>query len=166
MNKALHAQQFKLQGKYSIHASLIEEALAAVKAADAEAQCRHQELLDVQCACQAEIEVAVGRAIEQYKVQLGNAKSSQQSKDRKHQLGIQKLQSKIQLLEVSLASQVNLPSVGVTHSHNGSVLCKKVLNFIPGTVNKQHGAVQYDSQDQAFSFHKQVRFEDGTNSPD
>ena len=98
---------------------------------EAEAQCRHQELLDVQCGCQAEIEAAVSRAIEQYKVQLSNAQSSLQTKDHEHQLVIQKLQSKIQSLEVSLASQVNLPSVGVTHSHDGSDLCKEVFNFMP-----------------------------------
>ena len=40
--EALHAQQVKLQGKYSTQASLIEEALAAIKAVEAEAQCRCQ----------------------------------------------------------------------------------------------------------------------------
>ena len=34
------------------------------------------------------------------------------------------------------------------------------------TVNKQRGMAWYDSQDQAFTFHKQVRFENGSSSPD
>ena len=91
--------------------------------------------------------------VEQYKVQLSTAQSSLQTQDHEHQLAIQKLQSKIQLLEVSLASQVNLPSMGVTQSHSGSGLCNEVFNFIPGTVNKAvgHGA-WYDSQDQAVFF--------------
>ena len=49
---------------------------------------------------------------------------------------------------------------------DGLGLCSEVFNFIPGTVNKQWGAAWYDSQDQAFSFHKQVRFENVTGSPD
>ena len=164
--QALHAQQVKLQGKYSTQASLIEEASAAIKAAEAEAQHRHQELLDVQHSHQAEIKAAVSRAIEQYKVQLSTAQSSMQSKDHEHQRVIQKLQSKIQSLEVSSASQVNLPSVGVSHTQDGPGLCSEVFNFIPGTVNKQHGAAWYDSQDQAILFHKQVWFKDRTSSPD
>ena len=113
-----------------------------------------------------EIETAVSRVAEQYKVQLSTAQSSLQTQDHEHQLVIQKLQSKIQSLEVLLASQVNLPSMGITHSHDGSGLHNEVFNFMPGTVNKQRGMAQYNSQDQAFSFHKQVRYEDGTSSPD
>lgn len=36
--EALHAQQLELQGKYSMQAYLIEEALPAIKPAEAEAQ--------------------------------------------------------------------------------------------------------------------------------
>ena len=43
------------------------------------------------------------------------------------------------MLEVSLASQVNLPYVGVTQSHNSSGLRNEVFNFMLGTVNKQWG---------------------------
>ena len=68
--------------------------------------------------------------------------------------------------KVSLASKANLPSVGVTHPHDVSDLYKEVFNFMLDTVNKQPGVAWYNSQDQAFSLHKQVRFEDGTNSPD
>ena len=124
-------------------------------------QQRHQELLDAQHDHQAEIESAVSRAVEQYKVQLSTAQSSLETQDHEHQLKIQKLQDKIQSLEVSLANQVNIPSMGVTQSHHGSGLCKEVFNFMLGMVNKEQGTVRYDSQDQAFSFHKQVRFKDG-----
>ena len=68
-------------------------------------------------------------------LKLSTAQSSLQVKDCEHQQAIQKLQDKIQLLELSLASQVNLPSVG--GSHNGSGLQDEVFNFIPGTVNRQ-----------------------------
>ena len=80
----------------------------------------HQELLDERCDCKAEIESAVSRVVEQYKVQLSTAQSSLQAWDHEHQLAIQKLQDKMQSLEVSLASQVNLLSVGTTQPHDGT----------------------------------------------
>ena len=89
-----------------------------------------------------------------------------QSNNCEHQLAIQKLQSKIQSFKVSSASQVNLPSMGVSHMQDGPCVCSEVFNFVPGTINKQQGAAQYDSQDQSFLFCKQVRFEDGTDSLD
>ena len=45
-------------------------------------------------------------------------------------------------------------------------LCQEVFNILPSTVNQRRGAAQYESQDQAFSFHKQVRFEDNNSSPE
>ena len=45
-------------------------------------------------------------------------------------------------------------------------LCEEVFNILPGTMNHHRGAAQYHSQDQPFSFQKQVRFEDNTSSPD
>ena len=50
-------------------------------------------------------------------------------------------------------------------SHSRSGLCQEVFNILPGTVNPRRGAAQYESQDQAFSFHKQVWFEDNNSSP-
>ena len=67
-------------------------------------------------------------------------------------------------LEISLASQTSLPSVG--SSPNEAGLCEEVFNILPGTVNQCRGAAQYHSQDQPFSFQKQVRFKDQTSSPD
>ena len=46
-------------------------------------------------------------------------------------------------------------------------LHSQIFGYVLGTVNTKRGAVKYDSQDQAFSFsHKQVRFQDGSSSPD
>ena len=164
--EVLHVQQVELQSKYSTQSYLMEKALAAIKAAKAEVQQWHQEFLDAKCDCQSEIESAVSRAVEQYQVQLSTAQSSLQAQDCEHQLAIQKLQDKIQSMEVLLSSQVNLLSVGVSPSHDGVGLCSEVFNFMLGTVNKQRGMAWYDSQDQAFSFQKQVRFEDETSSLD
>ena len=48
-----------------------------------------------------------------------------------------------------------------------SGLREEVFNILPGcTVNQHRGAIQYNLQDQAFSFHKQVRFEDNSSSPE
>ena len=41
-----------------------------------------------------------------------------------------------------------------------------MFNILPGTVNPCRGAAQYECQDQAFSFLKQVRFEDNNSSPE
>ena len=68
------------------------------------------------------------------------------------------------MLELSLAGQASLPSVGTSHTRSG--LCEEVFNILPGTVNQHRGAAQCQSQDQAFSFHRQVRFEDNTSSPE
>ena len=48
---------------------------------------------------------------------------------------------------------------------SGTALQEEVFNLIPGMVNQCRGAAQYNSQDQAFSFQKQVRFKQGS-SPD
>ena len=44
-------------------------------------------------------------------------------------------------------------------------LCE-VFNILPGTVNQCRGVTQYHSQDQPFSFQKQVKFENNTSSPE
>ena len=67
-------------------------------------------------------------------------------------------------LELSLASQASLPSVG-SSSPSEARLCEEVFNILPGTVSQCRGAAQYNSQDQPFSFQKQVRFKDNTSSP-
>ena len=69
----------------------------------------------------------------------------------------------MQALELSLAGQATLPSVVPSHSRSG--LRQEVFNILPGTVNPRRGAAQYESQDQAFLFHKQVWFKDNNSSP-
>ena len=43
---------------------------------------------------------------------------------------------------------------------------EEIFNYLPGTVNTQRGAAVYKSQDQPFSFQKQVRFGDRSQRPD
>ena len=81
---------------------------------------------------------------------------------------IKQLQDKISLLEVTSASQANLPSVATSNNQEVQGLHSQVFDYILGTVNQMGGggAAKYDSQDQAFSFsHKQVRFQEGDSSP-
>ena len=70
----------------------------------------------------------------------------------------------MQSLELLLAGQATLPSVG--SSCSGLGLCEEAVNILPGTVNSQRGVAQYESQDQAFSFHKHVRFDNNNSSPE
>ena len=71
------------------------------------------------------------------------------------------------MLEVTSASQANLPSVAMSNPQEECGLHSQIFSYVPGTVNTRRGAAKYDSQDQAFSFsHKQVRFQNGCSSPD
>ena len=99
----------------------------------------------------------------EYRDQLSSVQGNLQQRDREHQQSIQKLQDQVRALELSLAGQVTLPSVAASSSKTG--LCQEVFDILPGTINQCRGAAQYESQDQAFSFHKQVRFEDNNSSP-
>ena len=89
---------------------------------------------------------------------------TEQSRTQEHQLAIAELQEQVQVLQVSLASQRDLPSVGVTQE--GVNLRDEVFNYVPDTVNMNWGATVYKSPDQAFSFQKHVRFGDRSNRPD
>ena len=68
-----------------------------------------------------------------------------------------------------MSSQVNLPSVcGYSTITIVQVSCCEVFNFMHRVqlTNKGVCTACYNSQDQAFSFHKQVRFKNGSSSPD
>ena len=52
------------------------------------------------------------------------------------------------------------------HTQEGADLWKEVFDYLPGTVNTRRGAAMYNTQDQAFSFRKQVWFGDRSQVPD
>ena len=68
------------------------------------------------------------------------------------------------MLQISLASQKDLPSVGASQEEVD--LREDVFNFVLGTVNTNRGAVVYSSPNQPFQFQKQVRFGDRSHRPD
>ena len=74
------------------------------------------------------------------------------------------MQEQVQVLQVCLASQRDLPSVGGTQEEVD--LRDEVFNFVPGMVNTNWGTAVYSSPDQAFPFQKQVWFRDRSNQPD
>ena len=166
--EALQVQQAELQTKFTEQAQLVQEASEALKAVEAEATARQQELATelttLRNQWEADIQQAVGQAMVQYRDQLSSAQATQQQRDREHQQSIQKLQEQVHALEFSLAGQATLPSVAASSSQTG--LRQEIFNILPGTVNTRRGAAQYESQDQAFSFQKQVRFEDDNSSPE
>ena len=166
--EALQAQQVELQTKFMEQAQLVQEASDALKANEAESAARQQELVSeltpLRDQREADIQQAVGQAMVQYRDQLSSAQAMQQQWDREHQQSIHRLQEQVCALEVSLAGQATLSSVATSGSQ--TELCREIFNIVPGTVNTCRGAAQYESQDQAFSFPKQVRFEDDHSSPE
>ena len=64
-------------------------------------------LLELQRKCEANIQLAVGKAVVQYEEQLLSATQTLQAKDH----AVQKLHDQVRALEISLASQANIPSV-------------------------------------------------------
>ena len=82
-----------------------------------------------------------------------------QSRTHDHQSAITQLQEQVQALQISLASQRDLPSVGATQEEVD--LREEVFNYVPGMVNIKRGAAVYHSPNQPFQFQKQVRFGTG-----
>ena len=153
-----------LENRFTQQARLMEEASGVLHAAESEASKRQRELLKLQRDHEANVEQAVGRAVSEYKEQLTAAKQRQQSKDRKHQQTVHRLQDRVRALELSMASQATLPSVRPTKEE--ADLCEEIFNYLPGTVNTRRGAAVYESQDQPLSFQKYVRFGDRSRMPD
>ena len=58
------------------------------------------------------------------------------------------------MLQVTLPSQKDLPSVGVSQEEVD--LREEVFNFVQGTVNTNRGTTVYSSPDQPFQFQKHV----------
>ena len=96
----------------------------------------------------------------QYQEQLLSATQSLQAKTELYK----GLKDQVHALEMSLASQANLPSV--EQSQEEVDLHKEVFDYVPGTVNMRWGAATYQSRDQAFQFQKQVWFRDRSLVPD
>ena len=121
--EVLQMQQVELQTKFSEQAQLVQEASEALKAVEAESTAHHwelaTELTTLHGQREADIQQAVGEAMVQYHDQLSSAQAMQQQRDREHQQSIQKLQEQVCALEVSLASQVTLPSVAASSSQTG-----------------------------------------------
>ena len=67
-------------------------------------------------------------------------------------------------MEISLASQANLPSIA--QSQEKVDLCREVFDYVPGTVNTRQGVATYQSGDQHFQFQKQAWFGDRSLVPD
>ena len=166
--EALQEQQVELQTKFSNQAQLVQEASDALRASEVESAARQQELMSELTALrdqrEADIQHAVGQTVVQYREQLESERTMQKQWDREHQQSIHRLQEQVRALEVSLAAQATLPSVASSSSQ--TELQREVFNIVPGTVNTRRGAAQYESPDQAFSFQKQVRFEDDHSSPE
>ena len=103
-----------LQRKFTQQAHLMEEASGALHTAESQASERQQELLKLQKDHEADIQLAVGEVVYEYREQLEAAKQKQQSKDRKHQQTVHQLQDQVCTLELTLASHATLPSVRPT----------------------------------------------------
>ena len=87
-----------------------------------------------------------------------------QSHTHDHQLAIAQSQEQVQVLQVSLVSQRDLPLVDT--SQREVDLWEEVFDFIPVMVNTNRGTAVYHSPDQPFQFQKQVRFGDRPHQPD
>ena len=149
-----------LEDKYTHQAILMKEASEALQALESQVSAMQKELTILKHDCEADIPKAVDHAVLQYQHQL----SSAQSHALNHQSAITKLQDQVRVLQVSLASQRDLPSVGASQ---GEVdLQEEVFNFVPGIVNTNSGTTVCHSPDQPFQFQKQVRFGDRSNVSD
>ena len=149
-----------LEEKYNHQAVLVKEASEVLKASESCVSAMQEELMTLQHNRNADIWKAVGNAVSQYEHQL----STVQSCTHDNQSAIVKLQEQVQVLQVLLASQRDLPSVGT--SQREVDLREEVFNFIPGTVNTNRGAAVYHSPYQPFQFQKQVWFRDRPHQPD
>ena len=93
-----------LERRFTQQARLMEEASGALHTAESQASKRQQELLKLQKDHEADIQLAVGKVVHEYREQLAAAKHKQQSKDCKHQQTVHQLQDQVCALELSLAS--------------------------------------------------------------
>ena len=105
-----------LDEKYTHQAVLVKEASEALKASESHVSVLQEELMALQHNHEADIWKAVGNMVSQYEHQL----TTVQSHTHDHQSAIMQLQEQVQALQVSLASQRDLPLVGATQRGGGS----------------------------------------------
>ena len=149
-----------LDKKYTHQSVLVKEASEALKASESHVAELREELKALHQNRDKDIQLAVGQVVVDYEQKL----SMEQSRIQTQQSAIAELQGQVQVLQVSLASQRDLPSVGTTQE--GVNLRDEVFNYVPGTVNTNRGAAVCQSPEQAFSFQKHVQFGDRPNRPD
>ena len=85
----------------------MEEASGALTAAEVQAFQKQQQLIKLQKKCDTDIQLAASKVAVQYEEQLSSATQQLQAKD----CAMQKLKDQLCTLEISLASQTNIPSV-------------------------------------------------------
>ena len=154
-----------LQNRFTQQACLMEEASGALHAAETQASKRQQELLKLQNDREADIQLAVS-AKQSLDTESSLQPLSRSSKLRTVSTNRQSISCKTgcKPWELSVASHATLPSVRPTKDE--ADLWEDIFNYLPGTVNTRRGTVVYKSQDQPFSFRKQVRFGDRSQRPD
>ena len=118
-----------LDEKYTHQAILVKEASEALKASESRVAELQEELMALKQNRDNDIHQAAGQVVTQYEQKL----SMEQSCTQEQQSAITELQGQVQVLQVSLAGQRDLPSVGVTQE--GVNLRDEVFNYIPGTFN-------------------------------
>ena len=139
-----------LDEKYTHQAALVQEASEALKASESHVAELQQEVNALKQTRDTDIQQAVGQVVSQYEQRL----STEQSHAQEQQSAIAELQGQMQVLQVSLSSWRELPSVGATQE--GVNLRDEIFNYVPGTVNTNRGAAVYQYPDQVFSFQKHV----------
>ena len=154
-------QAFQSLGeKYTHQSILVKEASEALKASESHVSELQEELKALHQNRDKDIQAAVSQAVVDYEQKL----STEQSHIKTQQSAIAESQGQVQVLQGSLGSQRDLPSVGTTQE--GVNLRDEVFNYVPGTVNTNQGTAVYQSPEQAFSFQKHVWFGDRPNQPD
>ena len=139
-----------LDKKYSEQAVLVQEASEALRASESHVAELQKEMKALKQNCDSDIQLVVRGVVLQYEQRL----SSEQSRAQAQQTTIIELQEQIQVLQQSLSSQRELPSVDVTQE--GENLRDQIFNYVPGTVNTNRGAAVYDSLDQPYSFQNHI----------
>ena len=107
-----------LESRFTQQAHLMEEASGALHAAESQASKRQQELLKLQKDHEADIQLAVGKVVYEYREQLAATKHKQQSKYHKHQQTVHQLQDQVHAPRVVIGKPRN-PAFSETYQGGG-----------------------------------------------